>query len=69
MEAERGYIEFFYQYDDRHPAVSIKLQPDADLTELFETFEGFLRAAGYHFTGTIDLVDNSSAPQEESAQN
>lgn len=60
-----GYIEFFYQYSDKHPAISIKLPPDSDLTQLFESFEGFLRAAGYQFEGRIDIVDYITPDESE----
>ena len=57
MEQREGKMEFFYQFDDGHPAIKVTLSPHTPLGEIFETFEGFLRAAGYHFDGLIDLVE------------
>lgn len=65
MADEQGYIEFFYQYSSTHPAISIRLAPDSDLTQLFESFEGFLRAAGYHFDGTIEIVQAEEQVSDE----
>jgi hypothetical protein len=53
-----GMIEFFYQFGDRHPAVSIRMSPDTALPELLQAFGEFLRGAGYHFNGDIEIVEN-----------
>ncbi len=53
-----GVMEFFYQFSDRHPAVSIRLSPETALPEVLESFEQFLRGAGYHFNGDIEIVEN-----------
>lgn len=63
-----GMIEFFYQFSDRHPAISVKLSPDAALPELLTTFEQFLRGAGYHFDGEIDIIKYDIVPQDENAE-
>ncbi len=61
-----GYMEFFYQFNQKSPAVSIRLSPDTALPEVFEAFEQFLRGAGYSFNGQIDLVDD--VPQDSQAE-
>ncbi len=65
-----GYMEFFYQFGKDHPAVSVRLSPASALPEVLETFEGFLRVAGYHFGGQLDFVDVNDAiePHESEAE-
>lgn len=64
-----GYIEFFYQFSDRHPAVSVRMSPDAAIPEVLEAFEGFLRAAGYHFTGQLDITQEEPQYPQDSELN
>lgn len=52
-------IKFIYQYDETSPEVSIKiLDPDVDLTEVLTQFESFLKASGYAFSGSVDIIDD-----------
>ncbi len=68
-EQDDGLMEFFYQFDSKHPAVSMKLSPESSLPEVFEAFEAFLRGAGYVINGEIDLVDRVNyGPQDENAE-
>ncbi len=53
-----GYMEFSYQFSRKDPAVFMRLAPDSDLSQVFEAFERFLRGAGYHFNGQIDIVSD-----------
>ncbi len=64
MEKLKGKMEFYYQFDEGYPTVRVTLEPSTALGEVFESFEGFLRAAGYVFNGTIDTVDENCALQE-----
>lgn len=52
-----GKIEFIYQFNDTSPKVSIVLHPEADIVEVVEAFESFLKASGYQFEGQLDFVD------------
>lgn len=46
-------IVFEYQYDTNYPKITIEMHKDADLLELCEQFESFLRTAGYVFDGHV----------------
>ncbi len=63
-----GMIEFFYQFSDGHPAISIRMSPAAALPEVLQTFEQFLRGAGYYFDGQIDIVRFETVQQDENAE-
>lgn len=39
-----------------------------DLTDALETYERFLRGAGYHFTGELDFVNDDVSSEDEDAQ-
>jgi hypothetical protein len=67
MEDNTGMIEFFYQFKEGDPAVSVRLSPGSDLLHILEAFEGFLRAAGYSFHGQVDIVTIEAIPQDPSA--
>lgn len=56
-------IQFIYQYDKNSPKVTVELSAESGLGDVLEQFEGFLKAAGYSFTGHIDIVE------EENVQN
>lgn len=56
MTEPAGKMVFFYQAGPHTPEVTVKLSPHTDLTEALEAFEGFLKAAGYSFSGEIDIV-------------
>ena len=62
-----GYMEFFYQFGKDHPAVSVRLSPSSDLGEVLVSFEAFLRAAGYCFTGEVDII-RDEVPQDSEAE-
>ena len=59
-------MEFFYQFDKDHPAISVRLSPSSDLSEVLVNFEAFLRAAGYCFPGEVDII-RDEAPQDTTA--
>ncbi len=61
MEKLNGKIEFYYKFDDGHPEIVMTLSPEADLSQLLETFEGFLRAAGYSFEGIINITNEDGS--------
>lgn len=67
MEDNTGMMEFYYQFDAQHPALSIRLAPDSQLSTVLESFEAFLRAAGYNFNGQVDIVTIEAIPQDPSA--
>jgi hypothetical protein len=50
-------LKFTYQYEEHGPLIEVTLPSDSILGDVFQSFEGFLKAAGYHFDGVIDLVD------------
>jgi hypothetical protein len=68
MDNNMGMMEFYYRFDEQHPAVSIQLPPGTMLPEVLETFEAFLRAAGYSFRGEIMIVTVEAIPQDPGAQ-
>lgn len=51
-------MKFTYQYDDVSPLVEVTISPQSTLLETLEAFEGFLKAAGYHFDGELDFVQD-----------
>lgn len=54
-----GKIQFIYQFDDSSPRVEFTLPSDSSLDQVLESFEQFLRGAGYHFDGEVDLLDTA----------
>jgi hypothetical protein len=67
MEDNTGMIEFFYQFKEGDPAVSVRLSPESDLPLILESFEGFLRAAGYSFQGQVDIITTQIVEQDPNA--
>jgi len=67
MEDNTGMMEFYFNYDGQHPAISIRLSPDSSLPVVLETFEAFLRAAGYNFPGQVNIITVEEVPQDPSA--
>ena len=57
-------IKFESQYDEDSPKVTMYLHSDSTLDEVTEVFERFLRAMGYHFDGTVDIVEEEKADEE-----
>lgn len=55
-------IKFFKSHDPDNPHdiadVLFQIPNDAPLDEAIETFEAFLRAAGYVFAGHLELVED-----------
>ena len=68
MEDNTGMMEFYYQFDIAHPAISIRLSPETPLPEVLEAFESFLKAAGYSFPGQVDIIATEIIPQDENAE-
>jgi len=52
-------IKFTYQFEDKSPLVEMTLYSESTLGEVLENFEQFLKASGYSFTGTVDIIDQS----------
>ena len=53
---------------DRRPWEEIVFTVDSELnlTDMLESFERFLRAAGYYFDGRLDIVDEEKQEEDES---
>lgn len=68
MEDNTGIMEFYYQFSDKHPGISVRLSPETSLNEVLEAFEDFLRGAGYHFEGQLDFVEYTVVPQDPNAE-
>ena len=58
MKRSNGKMEFTYQYDDVSPRIVMTILPGLLLSEVLEAFEAFLLAAGYSFTGQIEINGN-----------
>jgi hypothetical protein len=54
---EGQMIKFIYQFDDDTPKISMKLEAHANLEEVCEAFENFLRGSGYVFDGTVAILN------------
>lgn len=57
------FIRYPYEsgYVSQDPGVLIEhsvFHQDITVHELLEVFELFLKASGYHFKGTLDIVEN-----------
>lgn len=63
-----GVMEFFYQADEKSPAVSVRISPHSNLTDVLESFEGFLKCAGYSFEGEVDIISYKMVPQDPNAE-
>jgi hypothetical protein len=57
-------IKFEYQVPEDHKkytavkSIVIEVEDEASRDEMLDSFASFLRAVGYHFDGTIDVVVN-----------
>lgn len=49
-------IKFTSQYDKEHEKIDMEMHSDSNLGEVLEVFERFLKATGYNFDGTVDIV-------------
>ena len=50
--------KFIYEndYTEQEPRkITIEVGMDADLTEMLDSFESYLRAVGYNFDGVVDI--------------
>lgn len=55
--------KFIYEneYTEQEPRkITIEVGMDADLTEMLESFESYLRAVGYNFDGEVDILPEHS---------
>jgi hypothetical protein len=59
MYEKLGETKFTHQYAEGKPKIEVVLAVDTPLDEVLEAFEGFLRAVGFHFTGTVDILNDS----------
>lgn len=46
--------------------VTIKIDPQSNLSDVLESFERFLRACGYYFDGHLDIVEDVKQEKDES---
>lgn len=52
----------------RYPSLTVSLDSTADLLAVVQAFETYLRAAGFHFPGYLDIVEapeQTDLPPEE----
>ena len=57
-------FEWVNPYDDQEPRkVTIEVGQDADLTEMLEAFEDYLKAVGYYVDGCVDIVPEHSSDE------
>ena len=50
-------FEWVNPYNDQEPRkVLIEVGQEADLTEMLESFESYLKSVGYNFDGNVDIV-------------
>lgn len=54
-------ITFRSQHGKNAPLIQIEMASESTLAEVVQTFEGFLKASGYHFDGTLDFVEDLDA--------
>lgn len=54
MKEARTYFRFVRVYEGVR--VSVKLDGDANLSDLLDEFEAFLKGCGYEFDGALDFV-------------
>jgi len=50
-------MRFEYQFEEHAPKVTVELSPQSDLAQVLESFEAFLRGAGYYFKGELTIVE------------
>ena len=48
------------EYGSEIESISMELHEHASLGDALETFTRFLRAVGYHFEGSVDIVDHEA---------
>lgn len=53
-----------YQYEEGDPKIVMELHRDTTLPQALVAFEQFLRAAGYSFDGTVDIVPDMTDDTE-----
>lgn len=58
MDLSKDKIQFISELDGS-ASVTMTLPADANLGEVLEAFEAFLRASGYEFYGEVNIVDDS----------
>jgi hypothetical protein len=51
-------IKFESQYEEGMPKVTVELHSDSTLVQVLEAFEDFLKATGYEFTGSVDILED-----------
>ena len=71
-------IKFISQYNQDlthtstsllNPLVEITISSDSTLEEVLQAFEYFLKATGYSFNGTVDIVDETSCEDVKVEEN
>lgn len=58
-------MRFEYQWDENSYKVVMELPNSSTLPEAVEAFDRFLKAAGYVFDGTVDIVDSEEEETNE----
>lgn len=59
-DGKEGYgFEFRFQYEDGGREVIVRDIRDADLPRIIETFESFLKAAGFALKGPIEVKEET----------
>lgn len=53
-------IKFEYQYDENSPKITVELHPDTSLPDLIQSFQDFLKGAGYVFDGELDFTEEET---------
>lgn len=60
-----------YKFKHEHELSGLKISVETqgnDLTSILETFESFLRAAGFQFDGTLEIISEEEEGEEVSDQ-
>ena len=58
-------FEWVNPYNDQEPRkVVIEVGQDADLTEMLEAFESYLKSVGYYFDGNVDIVSENNVVEK-----
>lgn len=48
------------EYGNEIESISMELHEHASLSDALDTFTRFLRAVGFHFEGSVDIVDHEA---------
>lgn len=69
MKIESEYIRFIHYTSGNsgypESKIEITIGADSTLSEVIEKFESFLKASGYIFNGTLDIVEDEQHELEK----